>query len=201
MFVQVIRGRVSDDEAMRQRMQAWVDEVRPVAVGFLGTVGGRTPGGEWVTVVRFASAADAAANSALPAQQAWWAATSALFDGEPTFLEGEDAGTTMAGASAHAGFVQVMVGTGADRAAIEAIEAEAMPRMQAVNPSVLGSVRLWLDGGDGVEAVYFSSEAEAREGEAAMGADEELLALMGRMQAAMGSVEYLDLPDPFIVEG
>ena len=199
MFIQVIRGRVTDDEAMSRRGDAWQEEVAPVAIGFQGSVTGRTPDGEWITVARFASAADAAANSALPEQQAWWEATAALFDGPPTFVQGDDTETTLDGPSADAGFVQVMIGAAQDRAALAAIEAEALPRLQAVHPAVLGGVRLW-DGDRGIEAVYFSSEAEARQGEAAMGADPELGELMGRMQAAMGEVEFLDLPEPTVFE-
>ena len=115
MFVQVIEGRVADAERLRQQLDRWNQELRPGAVGFLGTTGGVSDDGRGVFLARFDSAAEAKANSDRPEQGQWWADTASCFDGEVTFTDSEDVEMYLAGGSDDAGFVQVMKSSGVDR--------------------------------------------------------------------------------------
>ena len=68
MFVQIIEGRTTDAEALRQRGKVWADEVGPGAVGFLGVTAGVTADGRAITIARFESEAQARANGDRPEQ-------------------------------------------------------------------------------------------------------------------------------------
>ena len=84
MFVQVMEGKVSDFEAMRRRGEIWEQELRPGAVGFLGTTGGVTESGDSFVFARFDSEEAAHANSSRPEQGEWWAETERCYDGPVT---------------------------------------------------------------------------------------------------------------------
>ena len=75
MFIQVITGRVVDEEAFLRQAQRWEDECRPGATGFLGSTSGVTPDGRFVVLARFASEAEARKNSDRSEQGNWWAET------------------------------------------------------------------------------------------------------------------------------
>ena len=115
MFVQVIEGKVSDAERLREQMDRWNEELRPGAAGFLGTTGGVSDDGRGVFLARFDSAAEAKANSDRSEQGQWWAETASCFDGEVTFIDSDDVEMFLAGGSDDAGFVQVMKSSGVDR--------------------------------------------------------------------------------------
>ena len=194
MFVQVIKGRASDATGLRRQLERWRDELKPGAVGFVGSTVGIADDGTCICIARFADAAAAAANGARPEQDAWWAETAKYFDGEPSFRESSDVTTLLAGGSNSAGFVQIMEGT-VDRAKAEAMETpEMIEQLHAIRPDLIGSLRIWLDGGAFVEAAYFTSEAEARMGESSAefsGPQEEYMALYGDMT-------FLDLREPML---
>ena len=116
-----------------------------------------------------------------------------MFDGEPTFRETSDITVLLDGGSDSAGFVQVMEGTVSDRAKAEALETDEMlEQLRAARPDVIGSVRMWFGGGAFVEAVYFTSEDEARAGETS----EEFSGPEQDFAAVYGEVIYTDLRDP-----
>ena len=71
MFVQVIQGQTSDVGAMRVQIEAWERDVKPGAIGFLGSTGGVTEDGEFITAARFDSEDSARANSDRAEQSAW----------------------------------------------------------------------------------------------------------------------------------
>ena len=185
MFVQVIKGRTNDADAVLRQGQRWIDEVRPGAKGYLGGTAGVADDGTVVVFVRFVDEAAARANSERPEQGAWWQEMAKLLDGEPTFRESSDISTLFDGGSDKAGFVQVMEGTVSDRAKAEAMETpELMAELRAARPDLLGSVRVWFEGGAFAEAAYFSSEADARKGEASddfSGSQEEFANVFGEM--------------------
>lgn len=195
MFVQVIKGRTSDADGLRRQMQRWSDEVRPGAVGFLGSTIGIADDGTFVAFARFADEAAAKANSQRAEQSAWWEETSKYFDGEPSFRESSDVATLLDGGSDTAGFVQVMEGTVRDRAKVEAAETpEMIDQLRAARPDLLGSVRVWFDGGAFAQAAYFTSEADARKAESSgkfSGPREDFVALFGEMT-------FVDLRDPIL---
>ncbi len=197
MFAQVIEGKAVSPEAMAQAGAAWEAQVRPVAVGFLGSTGGVAADGTAFLVARFADRAAAEANNARPEQTAWFEAHGAtMFDGPPTFTESEDVDEFMGGGSDDAGFVQVTQGRIADRAAMADFEARTLDQLRAARPDLLGGLRIWHDGGRFTEVNYFTSEAEARANEATMGETmgEELAEYMDLVQVD----RWIDLTDPVL---
>ena len=193
MFVQIIDGRTSDAAALRERGEDWQRDLRPGAAGFLGVTAGVTADGRAVTIARFESQAAARANSERAEQSEWWEGTAKLYDGEPSFVESSDVTEWMGGGSDQAGFVQVMKSTGVDRAKIEQMDAAMEPYMGA-RPDLLGGFRVWTGADACVDVAYFTSEAEARQGETAE-MPAELADVMAGMGDAMGTTEYIDLTD------
>jgi hypothetical protein len=201
MFVQVIQGKTSDADGLRRQFDRWQDEVRPVATGYLGTTAGITGDGTVFVLARFESEESARANNDRPEQDAWWSETAKYFDGAPSFKDYTDVEVTQAGGSNDAGFVQVMQGRVRDAARVREMEKAFMPRLKELRPDIIGSVRGW-DGNDYTEVIYFTSEAEAREGERRMteGSAEQGPPQEGfeEYMALVESVDYLDLTDPWL---
>ena len=194
MFVQIIEGRTSDPAALRDHGEQWQVDVGPSAVGFLGVTAGTTADGRTITLARFEDEASARANSELPQQHAWWEGMAKLYDGDVTFTESSDVTELLRGGSNDAGFVQIMRSTGVDRADVERLDAE-LSRFAAQRPDIIGGYRVWTGPDACVEAIYFTSEAEARRGEKSP-MPEELQALID--SASQGEIEFLDLTDPMI---
>ena len=63
MFAQIIRGNVSDSQAVDANFGRWSKELAPGAKGWLGTTGGVTHDGQLFIMVRFESEEAARANS------------------------------------------------------------------------------------------------------------------------------------------
>jgi hypothetical protein len=195
MFVQVIKGRTGDIEGWLARGRLWNEELRPGAAGFLGSTAGAASDGTVFVIARFADEAAATANSDRPEQGSWWEETARLFDGDPSFRNSSDVSQLFGGGSDTATFVQIMEGTVADRAKAEAFETpELEAQLRAARPDLLGSIRVWFDGGSFVEAAYFTSEADARKGETSAdfaGPQEDYMALFGDMT-------FTDLREPIL---
>ncbi len=197
MFVQIITGRTTDPDGLRRQFDRWVEELRPGAVGFLGSTGGITPDGRFITLARFADEAAARANSDRPEQTAWWNETEKYLEGAE-FAESTDVESMLGGGSDQAGFVQVMQGQVRDRAKMDALTATMTARLPALRPDLLGSTTVWLPGGRYADVAYFTSEADARAGEAKPLPD-DIAALMSEWQAIAGEITYLDLTEPWLV--
>jgi hypothetical protein len=196
MFVQVIKAKTRDAAGVLRQSERWNREVRPGAIGFLGSTVGVAGDGTFFAFARFADAASAKANAERPDQSAWWGEASKLFDGEPAFRESTDVTTLLDGGSDTAGFVQVMEGTVTDRAKAEAMETDEMlEQLRAARPDLIGSVRVWFAGGAFVEAAYFTSEADARKGESSS----EFSDTEQEFAALFGEVTYTDLRDPILM--
>ena len=197
MFVQIIEGTTSNADALFAAGDAWQQEVRPKAIGYLGVTAGVATGGKVFTLVRFEDEASARANSELPEQSAWFEKHLATaYDAPPTFTESSDTTEFMGGGSNDAGFVQVMKSTGADRAQLARLDAALEP-YSSTRPDLLGGLRIWTGDDTCIEVAYFTSEAEAREGEKAE-PPAELQDLMAGVQQGMGDVEYFDLTEPHL---
>lgn len=199
MFVQVIEGKVPDPAAMRAAGEAWDEEVRPVADGFLGVTGGVAADGTAITVVRFADRAAAEANNERPEQQAWFAAHVGVYDGEPTYAESDDVDEVFGGGSDEAGFVQVMQGSCSDRAGASAFQAATADRLREARPDLLGGITVWHDGGRFTDVNWFTSEAEARAGEARMG--ETMAEDFGEFNRLFQVDRWIDLTPPNLFLG
>ena len=195
MFIQVIQGKVNDAEGFRGQFERWGEELRPGAQGYLGATGGITDDGTAILLARFESQAAAQANSERPEQASWWEETAGYFEGEVTFRDCSEVDTQLAGGSDDAAFVQVMQGRARDKDRLRAMEEEFLPTLRELRPDLIGSVRAW-DGDHFTEAIYFTTEAEAREGESKMSSEtgpqfEEYMSLVE-------DVTYLDLKDPWL---
>jgi hypothetical protein len=195
VFIQVIQGRTKDAGGLRRQVDRWEQEVGAGAKGYLGSTGGVADDGTVIFLVRFESEQAARANSDRPEQGAWWSETAKYFDGEVTFRDCKEVDSTLAGGSDDAGFVQVMQGRAGNKARLRALEEELMPRMTEMRPDVIGSVRGW-DGDLFTEAIYFTSEAEARKGESSMpgDGDEEF----EEYTSLVEGLTFIDLKDPWL---
>jgi hypothetical protein len=166
MFAQVIQGRTSEPEGLRAALDRWTEELQPGSIGWLGSTIGITDDGTFLAVARFESAEAADLNSQRPEQGRWWAETSRLFDGEVIFRDSEDVTVDLNGDPDQAGFVQVMQGRVSDAARARELMAQ-LPgdAMAEFRPDMLGSVMIGHQDGAWTQVMYFTSEAEAREGE------------------------------------
>jgi len=197
MFVQLIEGRVADRDGLRRQMDRWMEELRPGAEGFLGTTGGVTDDGRAIFAARFESAAAASANSERPEQGRWWAETEGCFAGEVAFTDSDDVETYLGGGSDDAGFVQLMKSRGIDRDRLHALDKTFEESAASFRPDLIGGVRVWTGPDSSVEIAYFTSEAEARDGEKKQ-PPAELAEQMAEFEAMMAGTEFLDLHDPWL---
>jgi hypothetical protein len=198
MFVQVIQGKVADPQRARAALDRWVRELAPGAEGWLGTTAGVTEDGRFIAAARFASEEAARRNSDRPEQDRWWSETSRLFDGEPTFRDSSDVVVDTAGDPDTAGFVQVMQGRSSDPERARQMMAEDSTDWSSFRPDLLGSVAVGHDGGAWTMVMYFTSEADAREGERKE-PPPELKAQMEAMDALnVGPPEFFDLKQPWL---
>jgi hypothetical protein len=199
MFIQVIEGKVRDAEALHERISLWERDLMPGAIGYLGSTGGCTESGDCILVARFADADAARRNSRRPEQSAWWAETEKLFDGPVTFHDTTDVyvmGHDEQMDDAH--FVQVMEGHVSDRARADALNDEAAPLLAEERPDLIGSVTAFHGHGDYTEVAYFTSEADAREGERKQ-MSPEMADRFAQFQDLWKVDRYLDITDPWLV--
>ena len=199
MFAQLIQGRTSDAEAVRTALDRWMRELQPGSIGWLGSTVGVADDGRFVAVARFESAEAAARNSARPEQSRWWDETQRLFDGEVTFADSEDVEVDLIGDPDRAGFVQVMLGRVTDRQrAKELIAQLSTEAMADFRPEILGSVMINYEPDRWAQVIYFTSEAEAREGERKE-VPPELQAVMEQLVALSPEpFDFIDLRQPLL---
>lgn len=198
MFAQVIQGRVPDPGRMRAAFDQWAEELAPGAPGWLGSTAGVTQDGRFIAVVRFESEEAARRNSDRPEQGRWWEETSQLFAGEATFHDCRDVLVEVNGDPDAAGFVQVMQGRNSDPGRAREIAERSSSELSDFRPEILGSVLAEHDEGAYTMAVYFTSEAEAREGERKE-PPPELAAEMEELNAlATEEPTFFDLTDPWL---
>ena len=122
-----------------------------------------------------------------------------MFSDEPTFLESTQVAVTQgSGDPDSAGFVQVILGhTNNAERAMEMMTSGA-PEWADFRPDILGSLAAAHDGGAYTMVLYFTSEADAREGEKKE-PPESMQAEMAEMDALeVGTPEFLDLKDPIL---
>jgi hypothetical protein len=200
MFAQVIQGRTSDAAGVRAAMDRWLQDLRPGSIGWLGSTMGITDDGRFIAVARFESAAAAERNSQRPEQGRWWEETSRLFEGEVDFRDSEDVTAELQGDPDQAGFVQVMQGRVTDAGRVREIMA-ALPTelMAEFRPDLLGSLMIGHADGEWTQVLYFTSEAEAREGERKEPPREFRNAMEEMDKLSVGDTVFLDLRQPLLV--
>ena len=198
MFVQVIQGQVSDAAQVRARLDQWVSEVAPGAVGWLGSTAGVTEDGRAIVLARFESEEAAQQNSDRPEQGAWWEDTAKVFTGDPEFHNSTSVDLDTPGDPSQAGFVQVMQGRSSDPDRARELMASDPIDWATFRPDILGSVSVGHDDGAWTMAIYFTSEEAAREGEQ-KDPPPEMLEMMKEMDAlTVGETVYFDLRDPWL---
>jgi hypothetical protein len=198
VFVQVIQGQVADAGKVRAALDRWARELAPEAAGWLGSTAGVTEDGRFIALARFESEEAARRNSDRPEQGRWWAETAELLTGTATFKDSSDVTVDLVGDPDQAGFVQVIQGRGSDPDRAQELMSRDSAAWAAFRPDVLGSVAVGHEGGAYTMAVYFTSEAAAREGERKE-PPPELKAQMEEMAAlSIGEPEFFDLEQPWL---
>jgi len=196
MFVQIIQGKTSNPEALRAAVDRWMQDLAPGATGWLGSTGGVTEDGRFISAVRFESEEAARRNSERPEQGQWWAQTEKLFDGAATFRDSSDVTVDVPGDPDRAGFVQIMQGRTSDPDRAKQLMNQDADKWAAARPDMIGSAVIDHDGGAYTMIMYFTSEAAAREGERKE-VPEELRAIMEEMnKLSVGETEFFDLEQP-----
>jgi hypothetical protein len=197
VFVQVIQGHTSDANELRARLDRWVREVAPAAVGWMGSTAGVAADGTAIALARFESADAARRNSERPEQGQWWTETANLFTGEVRFHDCPQVHLFGGGGSDDAGFVQIMQGRYTEpEKAIELMLRSEGP-LRELRPDVIGG-QLCLHGdGRFTQAVYFTSEAQARAGEKKQ-PPPEVRALLDEEGAITTDLVFYDLTDPWL---
>ncbi len=198
MFVQVIQGQVADAGKMHAAFDQWFRDLASGADGWLGATGGVTEDGRCIAIARFESEEAAQRNSDRPEQDRWWAETAKLFSSEPSFSNSTDVVVDVTGDPNQAGFVQVMRGRGTDPDRARELMAQDSDEWAGFRPEIIGTMAAQHDGGAFTMSIYFTSEAEAREGERKE-PPPELKAQMDELNAlSAGPPEFFDLKQPWL---
>jgi hypothetical protein len=198
MFVQVIQGRTSDASQVRAQLDKWVKEVAPGAVGWLGSTSGVTEDGRVIALARFESEEAAQQNSDRPEQSAWWQEMAALFSDEPVFHNSSSVEVDTPGDPSQAGFVQIMQGRSKDPDRQRELMANDPTDWASFRPDILGTVSIAHDGDAWTMAIYFTSEAAAREGEQKEPPPEMQQMMKEMDELSIGEPVFYDLKDPWL---
>jgi hypothetical protein len=198
MFVQVIQGTAKDPAGLRKQWERWEKELKPAAKGYLGATAGVTADGEFIALTRFESEEAARANSDSAAQDAWWQETSRYLDA-PMFHDCTLVDLMNEGGSDEAGFVQVIQGKVSDVDKARSLDNATQDQMGEMRPDVIGGIVAWHpENGRFTNAIYFTSEAEARAKEKESSSSPEFEEFMRQWQALSdGEPKYLDITDPW----
>lgn len=192
VFIQVIQGRTNNGDALIEQLNVWQKELAPGSIGWLGTTAGVTADGQFITSARFESEEAAKKNSERPEQDKWWGETSQYLE-DPIFRDCTEVDQWGQGGSDDAGFVQVIQGRATDKDAYRKQMSEMENSESFKRDDVIGGVTAW-DGSFFTDVVYFTSEEEARKGEASMqgepGAEQ--------MWSLTQDLKYFDLTKPVL---
>jgi hypothetical protein len=196
MFIQVIQGRATNPPGIRRDLGRWQRLLAADADGWLGSTAGITDDGWSITVVRFASEAQARRNSDRPEQREWWRDASqhlarvAVHDAPKVHIHRD-------GRAEEAGFVQVIQGHSDHLERMASLARDQDEVLAREAPHILGmTVAEHADRpGDFTQIVYFTSEQDARRfaQESPAVADEPVLE---RLRSLMTNARCFDLRDP-----
>jgi len=198
MFVQVIQGRTQRPHDLRDTLDDWAMNLAAGAEGWLGSTAGVTDDGRVVALARFESEEHAHRNSNRPEQGEWWSRAAELLEGDATFRDSSDVTVDVLGNPDEAGFVQVMQGRTSDPGrALELMTTDATD-WSAYRPDVIGSITIGHGDGYYTTAIYFTSEAEAREGEQKEPPPELKQQMDEFEELSLGEPEFFDLKEPWL---
>lgn len=196
MFMQMIRGRPTDMDALRRQFQRWHDDLAPAAEGWLGTTAGLADQGDFVAVVRFESEDAARANAARAEQSDWWAQTSAAL-ADATFSDYPQVDVYLDGEAEGNGFVQVFTGRVNDLERFRELGRDLAPKFLPYRPEETGDTVGWRSNGEFAFTGYYSSLEAARAGETRE-VPADLQAEWDTWHALAEDLSYFDLTDPWI---
>ncbi|HVM00892.1 MAG TPA: hypothetical protein VM324_16500 [Egibacteraceae bacterium] len=196
MFLRIVQARCTDEQAVRRLWKEWADAAATIS-GWLGSTGGVTREGTLFLLSRYDSAQAARAHADSAQHAAWLEAAGAGLDGAPTVRETADVHAVGDPEPAEAGFLQIMEARVADRRRWEEIEEGLADAFTAHRPDFVGGYRAWVSA-DRVCAVdYFTSEAEARAGEAKP-PPPDLQAGFEQWIAMLDEIVWHNIADPWI---
>lgn len=198
MFVQVIQGKAKDAAGLRKQWEGWNKELKPGARGYLGSTAGVTPDGEFIALVRFEDEDVARANSDRTEQGAWWEETSQYLE-DLMFHDCTVVDLINDGGSDAAGFVQVIQGKVTDVEKARELDRANQSQMNEMRPDVIGGVVAWHpQNGRFTNALYFTSETEARAKEKETSSSPEFEQVMKEWEAISdGEPKFLDITEPW----
>jgi hypothetical protein len=196
VFAQVIIAEDVAEDATTI-LDRWLVDVRPGAIGWLGSTAGLTPDGRLVVVARFTSPEDAHRNSARPEQDAWWNEAEKRLGGTVTFHDCSDVALILDGGRDVAGYVQVIESRPNEPMTAAEVAEMTSRWVREYRPDVLGGLVAVAADGTVFEVVYFTSEEEARVHEA-QELPEAVRGEVDAFQARFAPPRYHDLPDPML---
>jgi hypothetical protein len=164
MFIRVIQGHATNPPGIYRELGRWHRMLAADADGWLGSTAGITDDGWSITVVRFASEAQARRNSDRPEQRDWWRVASRHL--APVVVhDASEVHSFRQGDADQAGFVQVIQGRGGDLEGMVGVGRDQREALAREAPHILGmTVAKHADrAGDFTQILYFSSEQDARE--------------------------------------
>lgn len=197
MFVQVIRGKATDRVEVRREWERWDRELKPMADGYLGSTAGIADDGTFVAMVRFETEAAARREQARDAQTGWWDELCRSLD-EVAVHDCIHTDVWARGGSDDAGFVQIRQGRSHEPDRLRDLYVNQQPvRMGPLRPEVIGGLFAWHGDGGFTLSAYFTSEADARDGEHLA----EFKSFYDDINAVMHDLTYIDLHDPWLSAG
>ena len=197
MFVQIIEARCTDPAGVRKQWERWEEEIKPGAVGYLGSTGGVAEDGTFIVAARFESEEAAKKNSDRPEQGKWYSETEGYLQ-DVKFHDCTEVDSWATGGSDDAGFVQIMQGSVTDREKARAGDKTFEENMPKLRPDIIGGYSAWHPDGSSFTSVnFFTSEAEAREGEKKE-IPEELQKAISEWQSNTKDLRFIDLNEPWL---
>jgi hypothetical protein len=163
MFIQIIQGRATNPPGIRRDLSRWQRQLAADADGWLGSTTGITEDGWSITVVRFASEAQARRNRDRPEQREWWRDASQHL-ARVVSHDAPKVHIYRDGGSDQAGFVQVIQGHSEDLERMASLGRDQDEVLAREAPHILGvTVAEHADRpGDFTQILYFTSEQDAR---------------------------------------
>ena len=192
MFLQVFRGDVHDPAATHGALDRLMGTLDGSTDGWLGTTAGVTPDGRSLTLTRFTTAEDARRTNQGSAGHTWLAEMSGLSSVPVTVDDCPEVITQLRGDSSDAEFVQVLQGRIADLERLEHALEAASSWQAGSRADIIGGLLALHGDGRFTQAVYFTSEAEARAGE-----QMERTAEAEEIDSLVSDVSYFDLRQPW----
>jgi hypothetical protein len=196
MFIRVIQGRATNPPGIRRDLGRWQRLLAADADGWLGSTTGITEDGWSITVVHFASEAQARRNSDRPEQREWWRDASQHL-ARVAVHDAPKVHTYRDGGADQAGFVQVIQGHSDDLERMASLGRDQDEVLAREAPHILGvTVAEHADRpGDFTQILYFTSEQDARRFEQERSAEDDE-PVLEQLRSLMTDLRCFDLRDP-----